>query len=151
MADFAGEIQTFQRYGNYTYKPDSVGNFIFDSSSLDFSRVYFSLQLKNVRYHDSKIESFYDTTFSEFVPIVVEDVSNSSKEQEQVTALEEENTYLKSQLDTLIDTSASVESDADLIATKQVILELRILLKQGRVDSDFSEDFPYAPIKKINS
>ena len=37
---------------------------------------------------------------------------------------------------------------ADQMASKQVILQLRKTVGQGRVDSDFSDTFPYTPISK---
>lgn len=149
MADFSQDIQNFQRYGQYNYKFDNVGNLIFDSSSVDFSRVYLSFPLRNVVYNNIKLQSFYDPTFVEFVPPPSSSVSaNVDEVQQKVDVLEEENTSLKTQLDTLTTQSESNETSADKLATKQVILELRKALGQGRVDSDFSEDFPYAPIRK---
>jgi hypothetical protein len=150
MTDFSKDIQQFQRYGTYEYKFDNVGNLIFDSSSMDFSRVYLSLPIENVDYNNSKIESFFDTEFTEFVPASNdENVSTIDNESQVIiTNLEEENVSLKNQLGILIDKSNVDDNDANKAAIKQVILELRILLGEGRVDSDFSEDFPYAAILK---
>jgi len=150
MADFSQNIQSFQRYGVYDYKFDDVGNLTFDSSSSDFSRVYVAFPLRNPIYNNTKIQTFYDPTFTEFVPSAKE-ITSADVEgiQQQVDVLTEENTALKSQLDTLTAQSDTNSSGADQLATKQVILELRKALGQGRVDSDFSEDFPYAPIRKV--
>ena len=93
MTDFSKDIQQFQRYGTYEYKFDNVGNLIFDSSSMDFSRVYLSLPIENVDYNNSKIESFFDTEFTEFVPASNdENVSTIDNESQVIiTNLEEEN------------------------------------------------------------
>jgi hypothetical protein len=148
MSNFAEDIQKFQRYGTYTYKYDSVGNLIFDNSSNDFSRVYLSLPLVNVVYDFAKIDSFQNTFFEEFVPEIITEKTSSDELQQQLDVVKEENHTLKQQLDDLITKSESDSGDAQNVATKQVILELRKALGQGRVDSDFSEDFPYMPIKK---
>jgi hypothetical protein len=150
MADFSTDIQKFQQTGIYEYKFDSVGNLYFNSSSADFSQVYLSLPLTNVVYNNSKIEKFYDPDFLEFVPNTGSAELTSSIEtlQQQLSVIQSENQALQTQLDTLVTTSESNSSAADQEATKQVILELRKTLGQGRVDSDFSDTFPYTPIKK---
>lgn len=147
MSDFSREIESFQRYGIYNYKFDNVGNLIFDSSSMDFSKVYLALSIQNIVYDNSKLENFYDPEFKEFVPILEPPLDDNSS-QEKLNILEEENISLKTKLDSILNTSNTTENDAEKMATKQVILELRISLKQGRVESDFSNDFPYSPIKK---
>jgi hypothetical protein len=148
---FNQNIENFQRYGVYVYKFDAAGNLTFDSSSLDFSRVYLAFPLRNPIFNNSKIEAFYDPTFTEFVPPVKTNEDSSKEIQQQVDILEEENASLKSQLETLTDQSESDDSVVDQLATKQVILELRKALGEGRVDSDFSEEFPYAPVRKTSN
>jgi len=150
MADFQQEISNFQQYGTYTYKFDGSGNLIFNSSSADFSQVYLALPLLNVVYNKSKIETFYKPNFEEFIPAPSPSVPAESVDdlQNQLTVLQQENAALQDQLDTLIAQSESNTSTADVLATKQVILELRKTLGQGRVDSDFSDTFPYTPIRK---
>ena len=149
MSDFSQEIQNFQRYGDYTYKFDSVGNMIFDSSSIDFSQVYLACPLKNIIYSATKIESLYNTEFEEFIPQSV--VVSTAKEedlQQKLDVIEQENISLKSQLDSVISQNENTSTVADSMATKQVILDLRKAAGQGRVDSDFSDTFPYTPIRK---
>ena len=149
MADFSQDISNFQRYGAYTYKFDSVGNMTFDSSSANFNQVYLAFPLQNVLLKDSKVQTFYNTSFEEFVPEVVAPPTVSNENlQQQLDQIQSENDTLKSQLDSLIVQSESSGSNIDQIASKQVVLELRKALGQGRVESDFSEDFPYTPIRK---
>jgi hypothetical protein len=148
MSNFADDIQKFQRYGTYTYKFDSVGNLIFDNSSNDFSRVHLSLPLANSVYDGGKVAAFQSTVFEEFVTEVVGPSVNAEQLQQQLDVAKEENLTLKQQLDSMIAMSENDSTGAGDVATKQVILELRKSLGQGRVDSDFSEEFPYTPIKK---
>lgn len=149
MSDFSQQIQNFKRYGTYEYKFDSVGNQTFNSSSSDFSQAYVSFPLQNVFYNNNKIKAFYKVQFEEFVP---QQLTSSAQEtealQEQLQVIQQENITLKTQLDGLISENDVSGSVADKMATKQVIFELRKALGQGRVESDFSDTFPYTPIKK---
>jgi hypothetical protein len=149
MADFSQDIKNFQRFATYTYEFDNVGNMTFDSSSSDFSQVFLAFPLRNIFYNNPKINSFFDATFVEFVPQpVVQTTESVDNLQQQLDVVQQENVTLKTQLDSLISQNESSGSVADQMATKQVILELRKMLGQGRVDSDFSTDFPYTPIRK---
>jgi hypothetical protein len=149
MSNFSKEIQNFQRYGTYEYKFDAVGNLTFDSSSKDFSRVYLSIPLQNIVYNKNKLDSFFNPEFQEFVPVKSKvSLATTEETKQQVNLLTEENESLKTQLDSLTVQSNADSSGAEKLATKQVILELRKAVGQGRVDSDFSEDFPYSPIRK---
>lgn len=151
MADFSQDIDNFRRYGTYTYKVDEVGNFIFNSSSADFSQVYLSYPLYNIVYDNVKLASFYKLDFEEFIPTVstttTPSVSNIELQQ-QLDAVQQENDALKTQVDTLL---IQPDNTANEQATKQVILELRKASGEGRVDSDFSDTFPYTAIRKPTS
>jgi hypothetical protein len=148
MANFDEEIQQFQRYGTYTYKYDSVGNLLFDGSSDDFSKVRLSLPLFNVKYNNTKIAAFQKPTFEEFVPSTIVPAESTEELQQKLNVVADENASLKEQLNTLVAQSETNSSGADALAMKQVILELRIRLGEGRFESDFSQDFPYMPIIK---
>ena len=149
MSDFSQDIQNFKRYGTYEYDFDSVGNLTFNSSSTEFNQVYLAFPLQNVFYNNNKIKSFYTVKFEEFVPqelttSVLQDIAL----EEQLQAVQQENISLKTQLDELIAENDVSGSVADKMAIKQVIFELRKALGQGRVESDFSDTFPYTQIKK---
>jgi len=149
MSDFSQDIQNFQRYGTYTYRFDTVGNMTFDSSSVNFNQVYLAFPLQNVIYNPLKIKTMYNIEFEEFIPqVVVEPSSSSDNLQQQLDIIQQENITLRSQLDSVISQNETESSVADQIATKQVILELRKAVGQGRVESDFSDTFPYTPIRK---
>jgi len=148
MADFSQDIAQFQKDGVYTYKFDRVGNLYFNSSSTDFSQVYLSLPLTNVVYDNAKIEKFYDPVFGEFIPttVVTASVVMTDDLQAQLGVVQQENITLKSHLDSLIAENEATSNASDSQAVKQIILELRIALGQGRVAANFSDTFPYAPI-----
>jgi len=149
MSDFSQDIQNFQRYGTYTYKFDSVGNMTFDSSSANFNQVYLAFPLQNVIYNPVKVKNIYNTEFEEFIPGPVSETEQRVDTlQQQLDVVQEENVTLKTQLDSVILQNESSGSVADIMATKQVIIELRKAVGQGRVETDFSDTFPYTPIRK---
>lgn len=149
---FSGDIAKFERYGTYSYEYDEAGNIILNSNSFNFSNIFIAFNLINFKYDENKITSFYDSEFKEFIPTEQTQKSvdqiNVDQIQEELTSEKLKNEELTSKLNDLIDQTNNNDSTAKTLATKQVILELRKALKQGNVDSDFSEDFPYAPIKK---
>lgn len=154
MADFSQDIYNFRQYGTYAYKFDQAGNLNFNSSSSDFSQVYVSFPLTNIVLNDAKIGGFYNVEFEEFVPSTgsVDVAASADDLQIQLDTIAAENEDLKTQLDTYIAQAQSdTSSAASIEATKQVILELRKALGQGRVDSDFSDTFPYTPFRKVTS
>ena len=149
MADFSTNIQQFQQNGAYEYEFDDVGNLIFNSSSADFSQVYLSLPLTNVAYNNAKVASFYSPDFEEFIPTTASIVTSSVVDlQQQLGVLQEENSTLTTQLNAFVSSSTAESTGPNQTSIKQVVLELREALGQGRVDSDFSTDFPYTPIIK---
>jgi hypothetical protein len=151
MVDFSHDISNFQKYGTYIYQFDDVGNMTFNSSSGNFNQVYLAFPLVNVVYNPSKVQTLYDPTFVEFVPpvgAVLVETTSSVDLQQQLDVAQQQNISLQNQLNTLTIQNEASGSEADQMAVKQVILELREALGQGRVESDFSSDFPYTPIIK---
>src|SRR5271169_2833095 len=120
MVDFSQQIANFKQYGTYDYIFDSVGNIVLNASSSIFQQVYFSLPLGNNNYNESKILSFYDPTFTEFVPaIVLTDTSSASFPQsaiDQINSLTYQNVLLQNQVGVMIDTSQLDTGSADIQA-----------------------------------
>ena len=150
MANFDKDIENFQRYGTYIPKFDNAGNSMFDSSSVNFNRVYIAFPLQNVVYDNAKIQTMYAVDFQEFIPQTSSVALTASVNdlQQQLDVLQQANTTLSTQLDSVIAQNQQSGTAASTLAIQQVILQLRISLGQGRVVSDFSADFPYTPIVK---
>lgn len=153
MNDFSQEIENFKRYGTYAYNFDNAGNLIFNVSSSKFNQVYLSIPIQNIVYDENKIKTIYNVEFEEFIPN--KSIINSTDIQEDIkTQLDNviaENEELKTRINEIILNDDNNSNEADKLATKQVILELRKASGQGRVDSDFSDTFPYTPIRKTNT
>lgn len=146
MTDFSKEIDTFQKYGTYNYKFDEGGNLVFKKNPSDFTEQYLSIPLIDYVYDNQKISSFYNTEFSEFFPTTVQPIVVS--ENQESSNLETENKELKERLSFLTEMVDENITESERLAIKQVILELRIALKQGIAERDFSISFPYLPITK---
>lgn len=149
MKDFSQDIQNFKNYGTYDYDFDNSGNLTFNNSSSDFNQIYLSLPLLNVNYNNSKISSFYNVQFQEFFTQSLSNEitsSNTTSLEQQLSSSANQNTMLQTQLNALVEQMSISSGSASALAVKQVILELRIALGQGSVDSDFSPTFPYTPI-----
>lgn len=148
MNDFSQEITNFQKNGIYIYKFDEGGNLIFNQTSQDFNQHYVSIPLTNYKYDNSKIGAFYDLEFKEFSPTVEEevilDIPATLKDMNSTLL----NTSLLDKLDELMKQSDNKPSDAQNIASKQIIIDLRIKLGQGLSNRDFADTFPYLPITK---
>jgi len=150
MADFSQNIANFTKLGTYQYQFDSVGNEILNPSSSIFQQNYFAFQLTDLNYDQSKVESFYDPTFTEFV---VPSVTTSSIEivttenlTQQIIDVTNQNVQLQAQLNELIVSSEQQTSDVDKQTIKNTIILLRVQQGQGKVISDFSSEFPYLPL-----
>lgn len=146
--DFSVQINKFKTLGEYDYKFDEVGNVIVNSSSAEFSYNYLSLPLLDFYYDNKAVESYYDVNFTEFIPVKtnVSPVVNTEEIQQNNQQLLEENTKLKQKIEEFVQLSETDSSISENEAVKRVILDLRMELKQGESDKDFSTDFPYTPI-----
>ena len=145
---FEQQINNFVNYGMYSYQFDEAGNLILNASSSVFQQRYFSMELINFDYDTTKILSFYDPSFQEFIkPVATSSVTVPFELQEYIDNISKENEGLRQQLDNII-ASADLESKAqsDEQQIKDIILQLRIALNQGRTLEDFYTTFPYLPL-----
>jgi hypothetical protein len=148
MADFSLQISNYKNYGVYDYKFDDVGNELLNPSSSIFQQVYFSLPFVNVGYDNSKLLSFYDATFKEFIPITgSQELSVFPQEAiDEINAITSDNLKLQNQLQALVNASEQNTGSADVSLVKTTIIALRIQLGQGTTSADFDTVFPYNPI-----
>lgn len=149
MAHFIQEISNFTRLGTYHYRFDEVGNDILNPSSSIFQETYFSFPLTVVNYDQSKVLSFYDPTFTEFVKPADEPVAGIETVEDIRQALNEarnDKAQLQTQLDELIAKSELSSTEATENVIKEILISLRIQLGQGQIVADFNTDFPYLPL-----
>jgi hypothetical protein len=149
MTDFNQDIKNFQNYGTYNYQFDVAGNEILNPSSSMFQQVHISMPLANFNYDQTRILSYYDPTFTEFVRPITASVDNSVSSQDlqdQLLLAQDQNVQLTSQLSELIAVSQQTSTAASDQLIKDTIISLRISLGQGKIPEDFVPDFPYLPL-----
>lgn len=144
MNTFESEIKSFYTIGLFENNLDESGNINLYVNPKQVNERYISFPIKNIMYDESKIETLYDVNIKEYnIPNKIESDSNKSSSNVE---LEEENVLLKEQLNSLISSNNLDSSAADVMASKDIIINLRIQLGQGKSEDDFSDAFPY--IKK---
>ena len=147
MTDFSQQINNFVNRGIYNYQFDSVGNLILNPQSDIFQQNYFVFPLRDLVYNREKISSFYNPNFTEFAATTTASVDVSTIEmQQEIDFMTQQNVELQSKLDELLSVVPPDSTQSDQKATRDIIVELRIQLGQGKISSDFSGDFPYLPL-----
>jgi hypothetical protein len=138
------QINDFLLTGQFTNNIDEFGNVNLYISSSDANEQYIAFPLINFNYKKDEIENLYDVGITE--------IQTEPKIQKQVfdqTFLTEynkvlsENQDLKEKLNQLVDEVQSDPSKSQLSAARDLIVQLRIRLKQGNKLEDFSDEFPF--------
>lgn len=156
------QVSNFEKSGKFDYQFDDHGNVIISNVSDNFYNHYLAVPLTIINYDNEKVNEFIDVNFSEFIisnpsDIIMNGMNNKDGElildstmqtelNNAINNVMEENKSLKSQLDTILQRVNDQITDAEKLAVKQVILELRKKLGEGASDEDFLEEFPYTPI-----
>ncbi len=92
--------------------------------------------------------SFYNPTFTEFIPTTPTSSSAALFPQEaidQINDITNQNQQLQNQLTSFIAASQVDTGSADVQSVKNTIINLRISLGQGITESDFQDVYPYLP------
>lgn len=144
-----GDIQTFKDLGTFQNNFDNFGNdqLVFSvSQSYDGKYNYVDVPLKTFIYNEEKIVDTNATEFSELETPETEEKRNASEVINQYNLLIEENRILNQTVNSLIEKYENNDDKQVIAAMKSEIINLRIKLGQGKVPSDFGNDFPFLPI-----
>lgn len=138
------QINDFLLTGQFTNNIDEFGNVNLYISSSEANEQYIAFELINFNYKKDEIENLYDVNIKEIQtePIVQKQVFDQTFLNEYNKVLYE-NQDLKEKLNQLVDEIQSDPSKSQLSAARDLIIELRIKLKQGTKSEDFSEEFPF--------
>jgi hypothetical protein len=151
MVDFTQDVVNFEKNGVFNYKFDEAGNVVLTPSASIYQQFYVSIPLEDINYDDTKISSFYNTTFTEFVnPNLNITSSVLSDVTDQLNSSISQSQQLQSRLDSLIVQSELNNSAANIQLVRDIILGLRIQMGQGFSSVDFDTVFPYIPISIDN-
>ena len=138
------QINDFLLTGQFTNNIDEFGNVNLYISSSDANEQYIAFPLINFNYKKDEIENLYDVGITEIQtePKIQKQVFDQSFLTEYNKVLSE-NQDLKEKLNQLVDEVQSDPSKSQLSAARDLIVQLRIKLKQGNKLEDFSDEFPF--------
>lgn len=143
------EVDSFKNVGTFSNNVDSFGNYqlVFSvAQSMNGNLNYVKVPLKTIVYNNDKILDSNSTEFTELQTLQVEEKRNTVALLEQYNNLLEENRILNQTVNALVEKYENNDDKQVISAQKDTIINLRIQLGQGKVPSDFGDDFPFLPL-----
>lgn len=143
------EVDSFKNLGTFSNNVDSFGNYqlVFSvAQSMNGNLNYVKVPLKTIVYNDDKILDSNSFDFTELQTLQVEEKRNTAAVLEQYNNLLEENRILNQTVNDLIEKYENNDDKQVINAQKDTIIALRTQLGQGKVPSDFGDDFPFLPL-----
>jgi hypothetical protein len=138
------QINNFLITGNFINNIDEFGNVNLFISASEANQEYISFELANFNYKNNEIENLYNVEIEEIKTSI--DIEKQKFDQSflnEYNKVLSENQDLKDQLNDLVSKMESDPSESQLSATKDIIIDLRIKLKEGNKPEDFSDEFPF--------
>jgi hypothetical protein len=145
---FERQISNFVNHGTFNYQFDEAGNLILNPLAPILQQNWLAMDLVNFDYNETKVLSFYDPTFQEFIkPTATGSVIIPFELQEYIDNISKENEDLRVKLDEVISSASDIaKSQSDENEIKDILLGLRVALGQGKTTEDFYTTFPYLPL-----
>lgn len=144
---FGEDIQKF-RNGvlDYIYSFNSAGNLFFKSNSSQLNQQFLKVNVKSLEYDNKKLLKLFPTEFEEFVinNQATTSQTTSDIQDEKIVNLENQVVDLQNQLEVANQSLDEKDvNDAQKMAIKDVIIQLRISNGEGTDPSEFNDEFPY--------
>jgi len=143
------DIQAFKDFGTFQNNFDDFGNdqLVYNiSQSFEGKFNYIKLPIKSFLYNESKIADTSTVSFNELQTSEVEEKRNLTDVIIQYNNLIEENRILNQTVNSLVEKYENNDDKQVISAMKNEIIGLRIKLGQGKVLSDFDDDYPFLPL-----
>ena len=143
------EVSAFKNFGTFTNNADSFGNLQLVYSvaqSVNANVNYVKVPLKTFVYNENKIVDSNSSDFTELQTPETQQKQNINDVLQQYNELLAENRILNQTVNELVEKYENNDDKQVIDAQKNTILNLRIQLGQGKVPSDFSDDFPFLPL-----
>lgn len=143
------EVSNFKNFGNFTNNLDSFGNLQLVYSvaqSVNGNVNYVKVPLKTFVYNENKIVDSNSADFTELQTPETQQKQNINDVLQQYNELLAENRILNQTVNELVEKYENNDDKQVIDAQKNTIINLRIQLGQGKVPSDFSDDFPFLPL-----
>ena len=143
------EVSSFKNFGTFTNNTDSFGNLQLVYSvaqSVNGNVNYVKVPLKTFVYNENKIVDSNSSDFTELQTPETQQKQNINDVLQQYNELLAENRILNQTVNELVEKYENNDDKQVIDAQKNTIINLRIQLGQGKVPSDFSDDFPFLPL-----
>jgi hypothetical protein len=143
------EVSAFKNFGTFTNNTDSFGNLQLVYSvaqSVNGNVNYVKVPLKTFVYNENKIVDSNSSDFTELQTPETQQKQNINDVLQQYNELLAENRILNQTVNELVEKYENNDDKQVIDAQKNTIINLRIQLGQGKVPSDFSDDFPFLPL-----
>lgn len=143
------EVDKFKNTGEFTNNVDDYGNLqlVFSVAQSTAGKLnYVKVPLKTFSYNSDKILDSNTTEFNELQTLQTEQKQDINVVLEQYNNLLAENRILNQTVNSLIEKYENNDDKQVIAAMKNEIIALRIRLGQGKVPSDFADDFPFLPL-----
>jgi hypothetical protein len=142
-------VNKFKITGEFNNNLDDFGNYqlVFTvAQSMAAELNYVKVPLKTFVYNNNKILDSNTFEFNELQTLQAEEKRNVNEILQQYNSLLAENRILNETVNTLVEKYENNDDKQVISAMKSEIINLRIRLGQGKVSSDFSDDFPFLPL-----
>lgn len=143
------DLQKFKDSGEFSNNLDEFGNFklIFDQNKTDDGKYYYTkLDLKTIEYNESKISDTNNINFTELEELETQQNQDLDEILKKYNQSLEENRILNETVNVLVEKYENSSDKQVIEAMRRQIIDLRIQLGQGNVQTDFSINFPYLPL-----
>jgi hypothetical protein len=142
-------VNKFKITGKFNNNLDDFGNYqlVFTvAQSMASELNYVKVPLKTFVYNNDKILDSNTTEFNELQTLKAQETRDVNEILQQYNNLLAENRILNETVNTLVEKYENNDDKQVISAMKSEIVSLRIRLGQGKVPSDFSDDFPFLPL-----
>ena len=142
-------LQTFKDTGVFSNNIDAFGNFqlVFNNNKTTDGTYYYSnIDLKTLEYDNNKIVDTNSTQFNELQTLETVPTQDIAVVLQKYNEQLAENRILNETVNSLVEKYENNDDKQVIAAMKTEIIDLRISLGQGKVPSDFSDDFPFLPL-----
>ena len=142
-------VNKFKITGEFNNNLDEFGNYqlVYTvAQSMVAELNYVKVPLKTFVYNNNKILDSNTTEFNELQTLQAQEKRDVNEILQQYNNLLAENRILNETVNTLVEKYENNDDKQVISAMKSEIVNLRIRLGQGKVPSDFSDDFPFLPL-----
>jgi hypothetical protein len=142
-------VNKFKITGEFNNNLDEFGNYqlVYTvAQSMVAELNYVKVPLKTFVYNNNKILDSNTTEFNELQTLQAQEKRDVNEILQQYNNLLAENRILNETVNTLVEKYENNDDKQVISAMKSEIINLRIRLGQGKVPSDFSDDFPFLPL-----